>query len=303
MCTCFLRKKLPNYEKHCTFLIDEQMSSQTQDQYVSVGEVRTRYWELGESSSPVLFIHGLGSFIEHWEHNLTALAEHHRVYALDLVGFGLTEKPSISYSIPLLAKFVQDFMNSKGIKSASVIGNSLGAMVASELFLMNTKFVDKLIFLDGGFFGIKIAMPFRILSIPFIGEWLMRPNRDGTEQFLKLMFFDQSLVTEDLVNITFERNTQPGAAKAYLETLRSGINLLGLRPRFVRRIVENRNLFTIPTLVIWGKNDNVLPVEHAYKAAEILPNVTLHTLDKCGHMPQIECAKELNKLAIEFLAK
>ena len=279
------------------------MIAQAQDLYIQVGNVKTRYWELGESGSPVLFVHGLGSFIEHWEQNLTELSKHHRVYAIDLVGFGLTEKPTVSYSIPFLAKFVQDFMNSKGIKNTSVIGNSLGSMIAIELYLLNPNIVDKLILLDGGFFGRKIAAAFRILSVPFVGEWLMRPNRDGTEQFLKLMFFDQSFVTEKLVDITFERNSQAGSAKAYLETLRSSANIFGLKRAFINRTIANKNRLTSPTLIIWGKNDNVLPVEYAFQAEEILPNATIQIFDNCGHMPQIECAEKFNDLAVSFLAE
>lgn len=279
------------------------MIAQAQDLYIQVGNVKTRYWELGESGSPVLFVHGLGSFIEHWEQNLTEFSKHHRVYAIDLVGFGLTEKPTVSYSIPFLAKFVQDFMNSKGIKNTSMIGNSLGSMIAIELYLLNPNIVDKLILLDGGFFGRKIAAAFRILSVPFVGEWLMRPNRDGTEQFLKLMFFDQSFVTEKLVDITFERNSQAGSAKAYLETLRSSANIFGLKRAFINRTIANKNRLTSPTLIIWGKNDNVLPVEYAFQAEEILPNATIQIFDNCGHMPQIECAEKFNDLAVSFLAE
>jgi 4,5:9,10-diseco-3-hydroxy-5,9,17-trioxoandrosta-1(10),2-diene-4-oate hydrolase len=279
------------------------MLAQAQDLCIQVGDVKTRYWEFGESSSPVLFVHGIGSFIEHWERNLTEFSKHHRVYALDLVGFGLTEKPMISYSIPLLAKFVQDFMNVKGIKSASVIGHSLGATVASELCLLNPNIVDKLILLDGGLFGRKVGATFRILSVPFVGEWFMRPNRDRTEQFLKLMFFDQTLVTEESVDIAFERNARPGSAKAFLKTLRSMGNVFGTKRALVNRMIENKNLLTSPTLIIWGKNDNILPVEYAYKAAEILPNVTLQIFDNCGHMPQIECSEKFNDLAISCVAE
>ena len=84
------------------------MIAHAQDLYIQVGNVKTRYWELGESGSTVLFVHGLGSFIEHWKQNLSEFSKHHRVYAIDLVGFGLTEKPTVSYSISFLAKFVQD---------------------------------------------------------------------------------------------------------------------------------------------------------------------------------------------------
>jgi pimeloyl-ACP methyl ester carboxylesterase len=275
----------------------------TQDLYIQVDGVRTRYWEFGDSGSPVLFIHGLGSCIEHWENNLAAFSKHHHVYAIDLIGFGLTEKPSIPYSSHFLAKFVQGFIKAKGIKSASLIGNSLGCMIAIELYLLDPASVDKLILLDGGYFAREISIAFRILSLPMIGEWLMRPKRDGTKEFLKLMFFDPAFVTDELVDTTFERNALPGSSKAYLRTLRSVVNFFGLKQALVKRMLQNKDLFTVPTLVIWGENDNVLPVEHAHKAAEILPNATLHIFDQCGHMPQIECAEEFNDLSINFLSQ
>ena len=274
-----------------------------QDLYIQIGDVKTRYWEAGENGSPVVFVHGIGSFIEHWEHNLKALSMHYRAYAVDLVGFGLTEKPSVPYSIPFLAKFLQDFMDAKGIKKASIIGNSLGAMIAIELSLMSPGIIDKLILLDGGFWGRKIAFAFRLLTVPVIGERLMLPNRDGTEQFLKLMFFNQSLVSDEMVSVAFERNTQPRSAEAYLATLRSGVNFLGLKRNLVDRTSDNANRIKAPTLVIWGKDDKILPVEQAHKAAQILPNANLYVFEKCGHMPQIECAEEFNDLVTRFLAE
>jgi len=274
-----------------------------QDEYIQVGNVNTRYWEAGNRGSSVILLHGIGSFIEHWEYNYEALSKKHHVLAVDLVGFGLTEKPSAPYSIPYLTKFVEEFMWVKGIKSASIVGNSLGAMIAVELCLINPALVNKLVLVSGGCFGKRLAFELRLLTVPYVGEKLMRPNRDRTLQFLQLNFANQAVVSDEMVDLAFERNAQPGSGEAYLETLRSGANIFGLKQDLVDRTLDNASKIRTPTLVIWGKQDRILPIEHAYKAGGILPNADILVFDECGHMPQIECYEKVNEKILTFLAK
>lgn len=274
-----------------------------QDLYIQIGDVNTRYWEAGSRGSSVILLHGIGSFIEHWEYNFEALSKKHHVLALDLVGFGLSDKPNVPYSIPYLAKFVEKFMKAKGVRSASIVGNSLGAMIAVELCLISPELVDKLVLVSGGCFGKKLAFELRLLTVPFIGEKLLRPNRDGTKQFLQLMFANQALISNEMVDLAFERNARPGSVEAFLETLRSGANIFGLKQDLVDRTLENAHQIHTPALVIWGRKDKILPVEHAYKAGEILPNVDMIIFDDCGHLPQMECSEKVNELILDFLAK
>jgi pimeloyl-ACP methyl ester carboxylesterase len=278
------------------------MSEQNpKDLYIQVGDIKTRYWEAGDTGSPVVLIHGLGGLVEHWEHNITVLSKRHKVYALDLVGFGFTEKPSVPYSISYLANFVQEFMILKNISNACVIGHSLGSGVAFELCLMIPSRVKKLVLTSGFGFGRKGAFELRILSISSIGEKLMQPNRDGTVNFLKLMVYDPTFVTDEMVDVAFEWTSQPNAAKVYLSTLRSFCTVFGLKRKVVKSTLENAKYITIPTLILWGQEDRIIPVEQAHIAKNVLPNANLHVFEKCGHMPQIECAEEFNNIVSDFL--
>ena len=89
-----------------------------QDQYVKVGDIRTRYWAVGDGKSAVILLHGLGRYIEQWEDNIIALAQNRRVYALDLVGAGCSDKPHVIYSLPYLTEFLHKFMSILGIERA-----------------------------------------------------------------------------------------------------------------------------------------------------------------------------------------
>ena len=100
------------------------------DRYVKVGNVNTRYWQAGDKGSVVVLVHGLGGFIENWECNIDALAQRHRVYALDLLGFGRTDKLPLVKDVYVLVKFLADFLVTQNIARPSFIGNSLGGGLA-----------------------------------------------------------------------------------------------------------------------------------------------------------------------------
>jgi 4,5:9,10-diseco-3-hydroxy-5,9,17-trioxoandrosta-1(10),2-diene-4-oate hydrolase len=275
---------------------------QIPDLFIKLNGIKARYWEVGTDGSPVLFIHGLGGFIENWEPNIGAFSQHHRVYAVDLVGCGLTEKPDVPYSISYLADFVLNFLVSKNIRDVSVIGASLGAGIAIELYLRKPEIVNKLVLLGGLGFAKEMSVELRVSSLPVIGEYLMKPNPDGVEQYLKLLFHDHDLVTDELINFSFERSDLPGAPEAYLATLRSTGNLFGMKRKIIQRTIKNAGQIEVPVFIGWGREDKFIPVEQAYLAEKLFPDATLHIFENCGHLPNIECAEEFNRIALSFLA-
>jgi len=272
------------------------------DLYIKVGDIKAHYWQIGSEGSPIVLLHGLGGCIENWEFNLAELSKKHRVYALDFVGCGLSEKPSAPYSIPYLASFVQEFMSLKNIKSSCLIGHSIGAGVAIETYLMNPASIDKLILVSGFGFGKKLALHFRTLAIPFLGEQLMKPSRSGLIQFFEMLFHDHTLITDELIDFSFERSSLPGSSEAYLATLRAHANFLGLKTDYAKKMKDNVQRITVPTTIIWGKEDKAIPVEQAYIASKLFTNSNLHIIDQCGHVPQVECAEEFNQIVLKFLA-
>ena len=101
------------------------------EQYVKLGSVNTRYWQAGSGGSAVVLLHGIGCSVLEWQANINELARQHRVYALDILGFGLTDKPSNApANIRGLAKFTLEFMDALGIAQAHLVGNSMGGRIA-----------------------------------------------------------------------------------------------------------------------------------------------------------------------------
>lgn len=279
------------------------VSTQTpQDQYTGVGQINTRFWALGDEGGTVVLIHGIGDSVEAWTLNINALAEHYRVYAMDLVGFGHSDKPSVPYSFSYLAQFVNDFMEAQSIDQACLIGNSLGGGVALQFAIQFPDKVEKLVLVASSGLGKEVNLLFRLPTLPLIGEWLTRPSRKGTAQILKECVYDPALVTNELVEFYYQLDTLPGAQKSFLSMLRAGCNLHGLRDDVIRPILDNLATITAPTLIVWGQQDRILPVAHAHMAEKRIPNARLHIFDPCGHLPQLERAEEFNTLVLEFLA-
>jgi len=272
-----------------------------ENQFMRVRGIDTRYWEEGKNGLPVVLVHGLGGLMENWEHNVESLSGSRRVYAVDLAGFGLTEKPSAPYSIGYLADFLQDFISRKNIGRAGFIGHSLGAGIIIELCLRNPDMVDKLVLVGGLGFGRKMAMELRLLAIPYLGEQLNKPSYDGVKGFFHLLFENKELVTEEAVGSYLKIFSRPGAPQAYLAALRSCANLAGLKKEIVSKTFEHAGRIHAPTLILWGENDRIIPVEQAWIGEKLLPDARVYIFNNCGHMPQIECADEFNARVLDFL--
>ncbi len=274
-----------------------------EDQFIKIGSINTRFWMAGDTGPPVLLIHGIGGSVEEWRFNIEALAEHHRVYALDMVGSGHSDKPAAEYSFSYLAQFVNDFMDAQTIERATLIGHSLGGGVVLKFAIQFPDKVDRLVLVSSAGLGKEVHLAFRLSSLPLIGNWLTRPSRKGTAQLLTDCYFDQDLITDEFVEFKYRLAAQPGAQESFLSTVRAQGNFGGQRDHVVHSIVDNLASITAPTLIIWGQQDRILPVAHAGIAASRIPNVRLHIFDPCGHCPPEERPEEFNALVLDFLTE
>jgi len=277
------------------------MSKVPQDRYIRIGDINTRYWVEGDKGSAVLLIHGLGGSVENWALNVGHLSGHHRVYAMDLPGSGRSDKTPPIRSIYDLVSFVGDFMKVLQIEKASFLGNSLGGGLVLQFALQHPEKVEKLVLVDNAGIGRKVILDLRLCSVPLLGELLTRPSRKGTATLLKKIVYDPAIVTDDLVTLGYNLITLPGAQQALLATLRAGINLLGQRGNLTKSLLNKIGHITTPALIIWGKQDRILPLTHAYKCHECLPGSEIKIFDNCGHMPQLEHPDEFNALVLRFL--
>jgi pimeloyl-ACP methyl ester carboxylesterase len=273
-----------------------------EDHYVSVTGILTRYWQAGLQGSPIILLHGIGCSVLDWEQNIASLATRHRVYALDMMGSGLTEKPSREhYTIPRLGKFVLDFLSTQEIQRAHFAGFSLGGRVVLECADIAPERVASMVLVaPAGVDRVGLLLQFRLASIPFVGEMMLQPTVANLRTFFDLAFYDQSFVTPDFVARRLKQAMLPGAKEAFLKTLRSGVNLFGVHRAHVDALNAVLPTMKMPALVIWGEQDNFISAEHAEVLRGSLPNVQIRLFDNCGHLPQIECLEQFNNIALAF---
>ena len=274
-----------------------------EDRYIKIGEINTRYWTAGDTGPNVVLIHGVGRFLEEWLPSFDALAAHYRVYALDLPGHGHTDKPlSVSYRLVDLARFVNEFVGALDIDQAHVVGHSLGGGIALQLTLQFPEAVNKLVLVCSAGLGKEVILVLRIATVPLLGEILTRPSLNGTRRLLKEFVKDPAFLTDDFVDLSYRMAALPGAQQAVLKTLRSAGNLFGQRDDTYRPIVDNIGSIKNPILMIWGRQDRVLPIAHGQAAVTRLPNARLKILEDCGHLPMLEKTQRFNESILDFLS-
>jgi 4,5:9,10-diseco-3-hydroxy-5,9,17-trioxoandrosta-1(10),2-diene-4-oate hydrolase len=284
-------------------LEEVNMSAQKpQDQYVRVGNINTRYWVEGDKGSTVVLVHGLGGSVENWVHNISTLGQYHRVYAVDLVGFGRSDKTPLTRDLNVLVKFIKDFMETQRIEKASLVGNSLGGGLVLRIAIGFPSKVEKLVLVNNAGMGREVILDLKLCSLPIVGELLSRPSRKGIARLWRKIVFDSSLITDEFVEEGYQLGILPDAMKAFLATLRAGINLLGQRADLTSNLISKLGSITAPTLVVWGQHDHIIPVAHTQIAVQKIHNVKLYIFDHCGHIPMFEHPEEFNKLLLEFLA-
>jgi pimeloyl-ACP methyl ester carboxylesterase len=273
-----------------------------QDRYTKVDSINTRYWSAGTQGTPVILLHGGGSSIEVWEKNIPALAQDYRVFAFDMVGTGLSDKPVVTYSLDYQLQFLRAFLNTLGIQKASLIGNSMGGSIALKFALESPGRVSKLGLISSFGLGREIALSDRLLAaFPAIAK-VIPPSRSGVRMVLNSCVYDAKSVPEEWIELSFKRFNLLGQKEALISLLVTNLDFWGVRREVFSPIVQQLDRIQAPTLIIWGKQDSITPVAHAYRAAQKIPSSSLHVFERCGHWAQVEYPEKFNRLVSEFLA-
>ncbi len=271
-----------------------------ESRYVRVGNIDAHYVVAGEGP-PLLLLHGLGASVVTWRDNIGPLSRAFRVYALDLPGHGDSDKPDIDYSADTVVQFLLGFIESLGIERPRMIGNSIGGALALITALRYPDLVDGLVLVDSGGLGREVPLYVRLVSVPGLGELLESSKIGGTRFMLYNVFHDRSFVTQDLLNELYRCRQMPGAKEAVVRAVRNTVNLVGVRTQYV--LVDALKSLDVPLMLVWGADDRILPVSHAYRAAEAAPQAQLEVYDGCGHWPHMERAADFNRAVVEFLPR
>lgn len=277
--------------------------SRPQDRFTAVAGHQVRYWQVGQEGPAVVCLHGIGCSVLEWKHCIHALATRHRVYALDLLGCGLTAKPGdATYDVATLARFTLGFMDATGIGMASLVGNSLGARVAMECAAIAPERVRSLVLSAPAALANPTLMDFRLATLPVLGELLTRPTALGTARLWRTAVAEPACITPDMVREKVALARQPGAQKAFMKTLRGLIHLGGFRKTVIDDSHAKARRIKAPTCVIWGQQDRFLPVSHLDTLLQLVPHAKPVVLAPCGHVPMVERPADFSGIVLDFLA-
>jgi pimeloyl-ACP methyl ester carboxylesterase len=263
--------------------------------YVDLPGLRVRYVRKGTGPAVVL-IHGFGSSVYTWKDVLPALAADHDVVAIDLPGFGgsTIPRPLDGASYPAVVLGVMDRL---GIARASLAGHSLGGAVAVAVAAARPDRVDRLVLIDSAGFNFRRSdRPWllRMVAAPGVASVIERlpVRRRLVAAGLRQCFFDDDLVTAERIDEYAAPMLRPGVARAAAELLRAPAfpDFAGLAAR-VRA----------PTLVVWGRDDTLIPVAQAARFTGAIPGATAIVIEGCGHVPQEEQPADVAAVVDRFL--
>jgi pimeloyl-ACP methyl ester carboxylesterase len=271
-----------------------------EDRYLLVAGINTRYWQMGNAGSYIILLHGGNGSIEFWVYNIAVLAQHHRVYAFDMVGSGKSDYPAADYSLTYQAEFLKSFMSALSIESATLIGNSMGGAVALQFTRFYPDRVDRLVLVDSMGLGREISLGIRLITLPAIVSGL-RPGRWMIPAMLKSNFYDGRKLAPEWLELRYAVFAIAGRNQVILNLGRSNFTLRGVRPDVYQPIIDSLPQITQQTLIIWGDCDWIIPAKHADIAATGLPNNQLQIFPNCGHHPYLEYPDKFNRSVLEFL--
>ncbi len=259
--------------------------------FTEVGGLRVRYADRGFGDSVVLLLHGFGGDLDNWMFNLDSLAEKHRVLALDLPGHGQSVKTNVDPSLSGMATFVSKFLDVLSVSSVNVVGHSMGGAIAMQLASDSPETVRSLGLICSAGLGPDI-------NSDYLRGFVEAQTHQELKLVLQQLFADESLVNLQLVNDILNYKRIDGV-EATLNALSETLISAGEQTFLTDNIVASG----IPVLVIWGKQDRIIPVSHAqnYSAAGG-SCVEVEIFDSAGHMVQMEKAHDVNRSLLNFLA-
>lgn len=251
--------------------------------FADIGGVKIHYQEKG-AGTPIVLIHGYTSSVYSWKDEFEPLAEKYHVIAIDLKGFGFSEKPDSDYSRRAQGEIVNGLLEYLKIEKAWVAGNSMGGETALNIALNHPEKVLGLILIDSA--GVKIPGKETLapwyLQVPFLGQALTSlalTSDKLVREGLKKSFFDDSKISDERVSFYYQPlKTKGGQLAAREARLQS----------FLYPVEDEINKINAPTLIIHGADDELIPLEAGRKMNSLIKNSKLVVFENCGHIPQEE---------------
>jgi len=257
----------------------------------------------GGSGQKILLIHGLAGSSKTWDDVMPLLTPHADVIAVDLLGHGESAKPTGDYSLGAFASGLRDFLSILGIDSVTIVGHSFGGGVAMQLAYQHPHLVDRLVLVGSGGLGREVSWLLRLLTLPG-AEYVMpiafpKPIVDRATDVGRQLG-RRNIRSPRLAEMWRAYSSLAGATnrKAFVRTMRGVIEPTGQTVDASDRLYLAAH---VPTMIVWGDQDGIIPVQHGYAAHDLIPTSRLEILEGVGHFPHVEQADTVANLLIDFV--
>jgi pimeloyl-ACP methyl ester carboxylesterase len=261
---------------------------------VDAGGIKTNYLEAGSGDQDVVLIHGSGPGVTayaNWRLVIPELSEHFHVVAPDMVGFGFTERPAgQQFGLQIWTDQTLSFMDALDLDKVHLVGNSFGGSIALRIAATNPDRVDKLVLMG------SMGVPFEITE-GLDTVWGYTPSFENMRQVLDYFAYSRELVNDELAEVRYRSSMQPGFQESF------GAMFPAPRQRWVDSLTTSQqDIRDLPhrTLIVHGREDQVIPVTNSYQLMELIERADLHVFGRCGHWSQIERTADFNRLVRDF---
>lgn len=258
--------------------------------------IQTNYHDLGQGF-PVLLIHGSGpgvSAYANWRLVMPELAKSRRVLAPDMVGFGFSERPKgMKYTMDAWVKQALGFMDALGLPQVDLVGNSFGGALSLSLAIRHPERVRRLVLMGAA--GVSFEITPALDAI-----WGYTPSFENMRKAMDWFAYDRNLVSDELAQLRYEASIRPGFQESYAAMFPAP------RQRWVEALASpEEDIRALPheTLIIHGREDQILPVTNSIRLSQLILRSQLHVFGRCGHWTQIEHSKRFAQLVGNFLAE
>ena len=259
---------------------------------------RIHYIEKGKGQQHVVLLQGWGANTFTWENQIDLLSEEgFHVWAIDFLGFGLSDKPlDTEYSIELYREQIEAFLEAKNIQKAHVIANSMGGAVALVLAENSSEKISSMVLID------PLAYPIKLPFFYFIGKTFGKLtihffSRTLVHQTIKKIYYNPEKITEDQIDAYWLPYQMEGGREVAVQMLRS------FDQDFLQQLCQSYVKMKMPILLIWGEEDAWIPLSHLESLLKDFPHAEQVIIPFCGHAPQEERPDEVNLQLIPFLHK
>jgi 2-hydroxymuconate-semialdehyde hydrolase len=261
---------------------------------LQAGAILTNYHDQG-SGRPVVLIHGSGPGVSAWANwrlNIGPLAEHFRVLAPDMAGFGFSERvPGITYDKALWVQQLLDFLDALGLDNVDLVGNSFGGGLALAFAIAHPSRVGKLVLMGSA--GTKFPLTPGLDAV-----WGYQPSFESMRALLDIFAFNRALVNDELAELRYQASIRPGFQESFSAMFppprQNGVDALASDETAIAALPHR-------ALIVHGREDRVIPPAASRQLFELIPQAELHMFGQCGHWTQIEHTARFNQLVIDFL--